>query len=91
MPYRGAQAVYQDIFGGRLDLYFDNSSTARPFVDAKRVKPIVVSAKKRQWLYVGAGILAATFSLVIGLAFVFGEDAVLPDLDPYLQWIGGPR
>ena len=50
-----------------------------------------VSAKKRQWLYVGAGILAATFSLVIGLAFVFGEDAVLPDLDPYLQWIGGPR
>ncbi len=50
-----------------------------------------VSAKRRQWLYVGAGILAATFSLVIGLAFVLGEDTLLPDLDPYLEWIGGPR
>lgn len=50
-----------------------------------------ISTKKRQWLYVGAGILAATFSLVIGLAFVLGEDTILPDLDPYLQWIGGPR
>jgi len=50
-----------------------------------------VSARRRQWLYVGAGILAATFSLIIGLAFVLGQDSILPDLDPYLEWIGGPR
>lgn len=50
-----------------------------------------VSASKRQWLYVGAGILAATFSLVLGLAFVLGQDSILPDLDLYLQWIGGPK
>ena len=50
-----------------------------------------VSASRRQGLYVGAGVLAATFSLVIGLAFVLGEDSILPDLDPYLRWIGGPR
>lgn len=50
-----------------------------------------VSASRRQGLYVTAGVLAATFSLVIGLAFILGEDSILPDLDPYLQWIGGPR
>lgn len=47
VPYRGAQAVYQDLLAGRIDLYFDNSSTARPLVEAGRVIPIVVSAKKR--------------------------------------------
>lgn len=47
VPYRGAQAVYQDLLAGRIDLYFDNSSTARPLVEAARVIPIVVSAKKR--------------------------------------------
>ena len=47
VPYRGAQAVYQDLLAGRIDLYFDNSSTARPLIEAGRVKPIVVSARKR--------------------------------------------
>jgi len=47
VPYRGAQAVYQDLLAGRIDLYFDNSSTARPLVEAGRVRPLVVSAKKR--------------------------------------------
>lgn len=49
-----------------------------------------VSASRRQWLYVGAGLLAATFSLVIGVAFVFGQDSALLDLDQYFRWIGGP-
>jgi tripartite-type tricarboxylate transporter receptor subunit TctC len=47
VPYRGAQAVYQDLIAGRIDLYFDNSSTARPLVEAGRVRPLVVSSKKR--------------------------------------------
>ena len=47
VPYRGAQAVHQDLLAGRIDLYFDNSSTARPLIEAGRVRPIVVSAKKR--------------------------------------------
>jgi high-affinity nickel-transport protein len=49
-----------------------------------------VSASKRQWLYVAAGMLAATFSLVLGLMFVFAEEGLLPSLDPYFRWIGGP-
>jgi high-affinity nickel-transport protein len=50
-----------------------------------------VGASKRQWLYVGAGALAATFSLVLGVMFVFGEEGLLPSLDPYFRWIGGPE
>lgn len=49
-----------------------------------------VSAHRRQSLYVGAGALAATFSLVLGLMFTLGGDAALPDLDPYFRWISGP-
>ena len=30
VPYRGAQAAYQDLLGDRVDLFFDISSTARP-------------------------------------------------------------
>ena len=34
VPYRGAQAAYQDLLGGRVDLFFDLSSTARTQVEA---------------------------------------------------------
>jgi len=33
VPYRGAQAAYQDLLGGRVDLFFDLSSTARAQID----------------------------------------------------------
>lgn len=49
-----------------------------------------VSASRRQWLYVGAGFFAATFSLVLGLLFIGAQEGVLPNLEPYLRWIGGP-
>lgn len=49
-----------------------------------------VSASRRQWLYVAAGFLAATFSLVLGALFLFSADGLLPSFDPYLTWIGGP-
>jgi hypothetical protein len=48
-----------------------------------------VSASQRKWVYVGAGALAAVFSLFIGLVFVFEMGDVLPALDPYTEWIGG--
>jgi tripartite-type tricarboxylate transporter receptor subunit TctC len=47
VPYRGAQAAYQDLLAGRVDLFFDNSSTARPQVESGAVKPIAVSARER--------------------------------------------
>ena len=48
VPYRGAQAAYQDVLGGRVDLFFDISSTARPQVEAGAVRALAVSSKERQ-------------------------------------------
>ena len=50
-----------------------------------------VSSRRRQWIYVFAGLLAAVFSLVVGLVFLFRAGGFLPDLDPYFRWIGGPN
>jgi tripartite-type tricarboxylate transporter receptor subunit TctC len=47
VPYRGAQAAYQDLLGGRVDVFFDLSSTARVQVDAGNVKALVVSGSAR--------------------------------------------
>lgn len=47
VPYRGAQAAYQDLLSGRVDLFFDNISTARGQVDAGAVKALAVSAPER--------------------------------------------
>ena len=48
VPYRGAQAAYQDILGSRVDLFFDISSTAMPQVQAGAVRALAVSSKQRQ-------------------------------------------
>ena len=47
VPYKGAQAVYTDLFGGRVDLFFDNTATARPFVTSGQAKAIVTSNSGR--------------------------------------------
>lgn len=47
VPYRGAQAAYQDLLGGRIDLFFDLSSTARVQVNAGSVKALAVSGAER--------------------------------------------
>jgi len=49
-----------------------------------------VSARRRQTIYVMAGVVAAVFSLILGLVFLTESTGVLPDLDPYFHWIGGP-
>ncbi len=49
-----------------------------------------VSSRRRQRIYVLAGLLAAVFSLVVGLVFLFRAGGFLPDLGPYFRWIGGP-
>jgi len=50
-----------------------------------------VSSAQRKWLYVAAGMLAAVFSLIVGLVFVFDWGQILPDIDRYINWIGGPE
>ena len=47
VPYRGAQGAHLDLQSGRVDLFFDNAGTAKPFVDDGRVKAIVVSSAQR--------------------------------------------
>ena len=48
VPYRGAQAAYQDILGDRVDLFFDISSTARSQVEGGAVRALAVSSRERQ-------------------------------------------
>jgi len=43
VPYKGAQAAYQDLIGERIDLMLDNTSTARGFAANKQVKALVVT------------------------------------------------
>jgi tripartite-type tricarboxylate transporter receptor subunit TctC len=47
IPYKGAQPVYQDLLAGRVDLFFDNTTTARPYVEAGQVKALAVSSRAR--------------------------------------------
>jgi tripartite-type tricarboxylate transporter receptor subunit TctC len=47
VPYRGAQPAYLDLLGGRVDLFFDLSSTARAQVDAGAVKALALSGTER--------------------------------------------
>ena len=50
-----------------------------------------ISARRRQLVYVIAGVLAAVFSLLVGLVFLFEAGGMLPDLGSYFRWLGGPN
>lgn len=50
VPYKGAQAAYQDLIPGRVDVFFDAASTARGHVEAGRVHAIAVSARRLPYL-----------------------------------------
>jgi tripartite-type tricarboxylate transporter receptor subunit TctC len=47
IPYKGAQPVYQDLLAGRVDLFFDNTTTTRPYVEAGQVRALAVSSRGR--------------------------------------------
>lgn len=47
VPYKGAQAAYTDLIGGRVDLFFDLAPTAKPHIDSGRVVAIATSGAKR--------------------------------------------
>jgi tripartite-type tricarboxylate transporter receptor subunit TctC len=48
--YKGAQPAYLDLLAGRVDLFFDNTTTARPFIADGRVKPYCTSGSARDAL-----------------------------------------
>jgi tripartite-type tricarboxylate transporter receptor subunit TctC len=51
VPYKGAQAVYPDLIGGRVDVFIDLSSTARTQIAAGAVKPLATSGAERSPLH----------------------------------------
>jgi tripartite-type tricarboxylate transporter receptor subunit TctC len=51
VPYRGSPAALQDMMGGRVDLMFDNISSAAPHVREGRVRALAVSGARRSALF----------------------------------------
>jgi tripartite-type tricarboxylate transporter receptor subunit TctC len=47
VPYKGAGAVYPDLLGGRVDLFYDLTGTARPYIEGGQVKGIATSSAQR--------------------------------------------
>ena len=60
VPYRGAQPAYQDLLGGRVDLFFDLSSTARVQVDAGNARALAVSGAARNPMHPDVPTVAET-------------------------------
>ncbi|MES2187794.1 MAG: tripartite tricarboxylate transporter substrate binding protein [Pseudomonadota bacterium] len=47
VPYKSAQAAYQDLLAGRIDLFFDTLASARPQFDTKRARPVFLTSDRR--------------------------------------------
>jgi tripartite-type tricarboxylate transporter receptor subunit TctC len=51
VPYKGAQAAYQDLLGGRVDLFFDLAPTARGQINGGTVKGLATSGAQRNTMH----------------------------------------
>lgn len=85
VPYRGAQAAYQDVMAGRVDLFFDNATTARPLVEAGRVRAVAVSSANRLPYLPDTPTLMETGSANISLQTWFGIFAPAKTPEPVLK------
>src|SRR6185503_20743208 len=45
--YKGAQQAYPDLLSGRIDVFFDTVTSARPFVEAGKVKALAMASAQR--------------------------------------------
>jgi tripartite-type tricarboxylate transporter receptor subunit TctC len=72
VPYRGAQAAYQDLLGGRVDLFFDLSPTARVQVDAGTVRALAVSGAARNPMHPAVPTIHETGTAALELESWFG-------------------
>ena len=72
VPYRGAQAAYQDLLGGRVDLFFDLSPTARVQVDAGTVRALALSGGARNPLHPDVPTIQETGVAALELESWFG-------------------
>ena len=85
VPYRGAQAAYQDILGGRVDLFFDISSTARSQVDSGSVRALAMSSKARHAMHPDVPIVAETGVAPLDMESWFGLFAPAATPAPVLE------
>ncbi len=51
IPYKGAQAAYQDLLGGRVDVFFDLAPTARGQINGGTVKGLATSGAQRNAMH----------------------------------------
>jgi len=72
VPYRGAQAAYVDLLGGRVDLFFDLAPTARVQVDAGTVKALATSGNARNSMHPDVPTIAETGVAALELESWFG-------------------
>jgi tripartite-type tricarboxylate transporter receptor subunit TctC len=72
VPYRGAQAAYQDLLGGRVDLFFDLAPTARAQIDAGNVKALAVSGSARNPMHPDVPTITETGVAQLDLESWFG-------------------
>jgi tripartite-type tricarboxylate transporter receptor subunit TctC len=72
VPYRGAQPAYQDLLGGRVDLFFDLSPTARVQVDAGNAKALAVSGAARNAMHPQVPTVLETGAAPLELESWFG-------------------
>jgi tripartite-type tricarboxylate transporter receptor subunit TctC len=47
IPFKGSAPAYQEMFGGRIDVMFDNMSAAKPYVINGKLKGLAVSSLER--------------------------------------------
>jgi tripartite-type tricarboxylate transporter receptor subunit TctC len=73
-----AQAAYQDVLGGRVDLFFDISSTARAQVDAGSVRALAVSSAEPQPMHPEVPSIAETGMAALDMESWFGLSRLRP-------------
>jgi tripartite-type tricarboxylate transporter receptor subunit TctC len=72
VPYRGAQAAYQDLLGGRVDLFFDLAPTARAQIDGGTVQALAVSGSSRNPMHADLPTITETGVAQLDLESWFG-------------------
>src|SRR4029078_10400145 len=46
VPYRGSSLAYPDVLGGRVDLFFDSTPAALPYVKSGQAKGLAILTAK---------------------------------------------
>ncbi len=47
VPYRGAQAVYPDLMNNVVQMFYDNSATAKPHIESGAVRALAITSRER--------------------------------------------